>query len=90
MSKSAGTRRAEGFWDRSNGTLSHKRQGSKLTFAEAYARFVEKVGQCPIEAGTVGSLADHECVHGRLPTDPTPACGCWVNESTNGATNGSH
>jgi hypothetical protein len=25
-------------------------------------------------------LADFECVHGRLATDPTPACGCWPND----------
>lgn len=25
-------------------------------------------------------LADDECAHGRLATDPTPPCGCWPNE----------
>ena len=34
-------------------------------------------GRCPIEAGVLGRLADHECRHGRLPFDRTPACGCW-------------
>lgn len=32
-------------------------------------------GRCPIEAGVLGKLADHECRHGRLPHDRTPACG---------------
>jgi hypothetical protein len=36
-------------------------------------------------AGTIGhwcpgDLADFECPCGRLPTDPTPACGCWPND----------
>jgi hypothetical protein len=37
-------------------------------------------GRCPIEAGVLGRLADHECRHGRLPLDRTPACGCWAEE----------
>jgi hypothetical protein len=37
-------------------------------------------GDCPIEAGLLGSLADHECAHGRLPADRTPTCGCWPQE----------
>lgn len=37
-------------------------------------------GRCPIEAGVLGRLADHECRHGRLPYDQTPACGCWPQE----------
>ncbi len=37
-------------------------------------------GRCPIEAGVLGRLADHECRHGRLPFDRTPACGCWPEE----------
>jgi len=37
-------------------------------------------GRCPIEAGVLGRLADHECRHGRLPGDRTPACGCWPEE----------
>jgi hypothetical protein len=36
--------------------------------------------RCPIEAGALGRLADHECRHGRLPFDRTPACGCWSEE----------
>jgi hypothetical protein len=35
---------------------------------------------CPIEAGLLGRLADHECLHGRLPFDRTPSCGCWPRE----------
>jgi len=38
-------------------------------------------GACPIEAGLLGRLADHECVHGRLPSDRTPRCGCWPEEA---------
>ena len=37
-------------------------------------------GRCPIEAGVLGRLADHECRHGRLPYDRTPPCGCWPEE----------
>jgi len=37
-------------------------------------------GDCPIEAGVLGRLADHECAHGRLPGDRTPKCGCWPQE----------
>jgi FAD binding domain len=37
-------------------------------------------GRCPIEAGVLGRLADHECRHGQLPGDRTPACGCWPLE----------
>lgn len=25
--------------------------------------------------------ATYECVHGRLPQDTTPACGCWAVET---------
>jgi hypothetical protein len=38
-------------------------------------------GACPIEAGLLGRLADHECAHGRLPADRTPRCGCWPQEA---------
>ena len=44
------------------------------------ATMVECGGRCPIEAGTLGRLADHGCRHGRLPFDSTPACGCWREE----------
>jgi hypothetical protein len=37
-------------------------------------------GRCPIEAGLLGRLADHECRHGRLPFDRTAPCGCWTQE----------
>ena len=33
-------------------------------------------GRCPIEAGVLGRLAEHECRHGRLHFDRAPACGC--------------
>lgn len=44
------------------------------------AAMVDCGGSCPIEAGVLGRLADHECRHGRLPLDRTPACGCWPQE----------
>jgi hypothetical protein len=44
------------------------------------AAIAQGAGSCPIEAGTLGRLADHECRHGRLPLDRTAACGCWPQE----------
>lgn len=41
-------------------------------------------GGCPIEAGFLGRLADHECRCGRLAGDPTPPCGCWPEEQPQG------
>lgn len=50
--------------------------------AERYrAATREAGGDCPIEAGVLGRLADHECPHGRLPGDRTPKCGCWPQEN---------
>ena len=54
---------------------------SQPSFSACYtAAMVECGGRCPIEAGVLGRLADHECRHGRLPCDRTPACGCWPEE----------
>jgi hypothetical protein len=51
------------------------------TFSARYTvAMVECGGRCPIEAGAIGRLADHECSHGRLPFDRTAACGCWPQE----------
>ena len=51
------------------------------TFSARYtAAMADCGGRCPIEAGVIGRLADHECRHGRLPFDRTPACGCWAEE----------
>jgi hypothetical protein len=51
------------------------------SFSARYAAaIVECGGRCPIEAGALGRLADHECRHGRLPFDSTPACGRWPEE----------
>jgi hypothetical protein len=51
------------------------------TFSARYAAaMAESGGRCPIEAGLLGRLADHECRHGRLPGDRTPRCGCWPGE----------
>jgi hypothetical protein len=52
-----------------------------LSFSARYATaMAECGGRCPIEAGMLGRLADHECRHGRLPIDRTLACGCWPEE----------
>ena len=54
---------------------------SQVSFSARYAAAVADCGgRCPIEAGVLGRLADHECRHGRLPYDCTPACGCWPQE----------
>lgn len=54
---------------------------SQPRFTARYtAAMAECAGRCPIEAGFLGWLADHECCHGRLPGDRTPACGCWPEE----------
>jgi hypothetical protein len=54
---------------------------SQVSFSARYtAAMAECGGRCPIEAGVIGRLADHECDHGRLPFDRTPACGCWPQE----------
>ena len=53
----------------------------QTSFSACYrAAMSECGGRCPIEAGMLGKLADHECRHGRLPFDRTPACGCWPQE----------
>ena len=46
-----------------------------------YRAAARHAGGCPIEAGVLGRLADHECPHGRLPSDRTPTCGCWPDET---------
>jgi hypothetical protein len=52
-----------------------------LSFSARYtAAMGDCDGRCPIEAGALGRLADHECAHGRLPFDRTPVCGCWPEE----------
>jgi hypothetical protein len=54
---------------------------SQPSFSARYtAAMAECGGRCPIEAGVLGRLADHECRHGRLPCDRTPRCGCWPEE----------
>jgi hypothetical protein len=54
---------------------------NELSFGAAYAAaMAECGGRRPIEAGLLGKLADHECWHGRLPRDRTPACACWPQE----------
>jgi hypothetical protein len=54
---------------------------SQHSFSARYtAAMAQCGGRCPIEAGMLGRLADHECPHGRLPFDRTRACGCWPEE----------
>ena len=54
---------------------------SQVSFSARYtAAMTDCGGRRPIEAGMVGRLADHECRHGRLPSDRTPPCGCWPEE----------
>ena len=54
--------------------------GPQSISARYTAAMVECGRRCPIEAGLLGRLADHECRHGRLPFDRTPSCGCWPHE----------
>jgi hypothetical protein len=54
---------------------------SQPSFSARYAAATAECGgRCPIEAGVLGRLADHECRHGRLARDRTPPCGCWPEE----------
>ncbi len=51
------------------------------SFAVRYRAAAEQLrGACPIEAGTLGRLADHECRYGRLAGDRTRSCGCFAAE----------
>jgi hypothetical protein len=50
------------------------------SFSARYRPATARCGRCPIEVGLLGRLADHECRHGRLRFDSTPACGCWPEE----------
>jgi hypothetical protein len=54
---------------------------ARFSFSARYAAAMAEVGgRCPIEAGVLGRLADHECCHGRLAWDRTAPCGCWPEE----------
>ena len=54
---------------------------ARFSFYACYtAAMAECGGRCPIEAGVLGRLADHECRHSRLPGDRTAPCGCWPEE----------
>lgn len=55
----------------------HRRRRFSDTYADAAAKLrTFEGGPCPIEAGMLLSLADHECEHGKLPGDrvPCPIC----------------
>lgn len=45
--------------------------------AQGRADFTAEYGTDPITAGVIGSLADHECKHGFLPTDRNRTCQCF-------------
>lgn len=53
--------------------------GDSISHSELYAALEEAIGACPIEAGVLGNLADHECPHDQLATDKKfdPECFCW-------------
>ena len=54
---------------------------SQISLSARYrAAMAQCGGRCPIEAGVLGRLADHECRHGRLAWDRTAPCGCWPEE----------
>jgi hypothetical protein len=54
---------------------------SQDSFAARYDAALRLAGgRCPIEAGLIGRLADHECRHGRFAFDRTAPCGCWPGE----------
>lgn len=50
------------------------------TFRERYKAHQDKYGSCPIEDGTLANLADRECRHGFLPSDPNRSCKCWAQK----------
>jgi hypothetical protein len=52
----------------------------KWTRQLVVAAMLECGRRCPVEAGMLGGLAEHECRHGRLPFDRTGPCGCWPEE----------
>jgi hypothetical protein len=55
---------------------------SQESFAAHYSAAQRLAGgRCPIEAGLIGRLADHECRHGRIALDRTAPCGCWPEEA---------
>jgi len=61
---------------------AHTPTAAEFTFAETYRAIATRIGMCPIEAGAIGQLADHECKHGRLPGDKPEnrakdGCSCW-------------
>jgi hypothetical protein len=51
-----------------------------VTAGDQYRDAEQIAGACPVESGLVGSLADNECAHERLPGDATKRCGCWAEE----------
>jgi hypothetical protein len=55
--------------------MPHERFAARYRSAQRLAG-----GQCSIEAGLLGRLADHECRHGRLAFDHSAPCGCWPEE----------
>ena len=46
---------------------------------DSYKAFLAKHGFCPLEAGLIGDLADHECKHGNLPSTKPKRCECFTS-----------
>lgn len=46
-------------------------------FGAMITAHTDRYGKCPIEAGLIGNLADHECRHGNLPGDRNLNCRCF-------------
>lgn len=63
-------------------TAASPRSVASVPLSHAYSALRSELGACPIELGAIGALADNECRHDRLPSDPTPPCGCWPQEVT--------
>jgi hypothetical protein len=48
--------------------------------AVAYRELLQPYGVCPLEAGMVGALANHECRRGNLARDRVRRCGCFMTD----------
>lgn len=68
--------------EREAATAASRRSVRSVPLSHAYAGLTAWAGGCAIETGHVAALADNECAHDRLPSDPTPPCGCWPQEVT--------
>jgi hypothetical protein len=53
-------------------------------FAAKMTAHTDRYGKCPIEAGLVCNLADHECRHAHLQTDKVRRCLCFEPKALGG------